>query len=107
MPKIIYVDPDGTRHVVDAPDGTSLMQAAVANGVEGVLGECGGSAMCATCHVYVDPADGGRLPELGADEDEMLDSTASPRTTASRLSCQLTASEDLDGLVVRLPEEQI
>ncbi|WP_322766825.1 2Fe-2S iron-sulfur cluster-binding protein [Frankia sp. Cr1] len=107
MPKITFVGPNGARKVVDADLGASVMQAAVSHGVEGILGECGGAAMCATCHVYVDAEDVGRLPAISADEDEMLDATASPRTNTSRLSCQITVAEGLDGLVVQVPEEQM
>lgn len=106
MPKIVYLHPDGSQKVLDVPEGTSVMQAAVAHGVDGIVAECGGSAMCATCHVYVDPSDAGRLPEVSADEDEMLHCTACPREPGSRLSCQLVLTTTLDGLVVRLPERQ-
>jgi 2Fe-2S ferredoxin len=108
MPKVTYVHFDGSRDVLDVPEGTSVMRAAVARGIDGITGECGGSAMCATCHVYVDAdqAAAQRLPPVGADEDEMLDCTASPREPGSRLSCRLLADSALDGLVVRLPEHQ-
>ncbi|MFF4592469.1 2Fe-2S iron-sulfur cluster-binding protein [Amycolatopsis sp. NPDC001319] len=107
MPKVAYMRPDGTSRTVDATVGRSLMQVALDHGVDGIVAECGGNAMCATCHVYVDPA---RLDDLGplcSDEEEMLDCTASPRAATSRLSCQLPVTEDLDGLVLRLPEEQL
>jgi ferredoxin, 2Fe-2S len=74
--------------------------------VSGILGECGGQAMCATCHVYVDAKDLGALPPMSDDEDAMLEDTASERKPSSRLSCQLDASDELDGLVVYLPDEQ-
>jgi 2Fe-2S ferredoxin len=106
MPKIVYLHPDGSRDVLDVPEGTSVMRAAVAHGVDGVVAECGGSAMCATCHVYVDPSDAERLPGVSDNEDEMLDCTACPREPGSRLSCQLVLTSALDGLVVRLPERQ-
>ncbi|MCT9137632.1 (2Fe-2S)-binding protein [Streptomyces violarus] len=108
MPKVAYIHPDGSRDVLDVPEGTSVMQAAVARGIDGITGECGGSAMCATCHVYVDaePSHAQHLPRVGADEDEMLDCTACPREPGSRLSCQLVVTAALDGLVVRLPERQ-
>ncbi|MFE7835130.1 2Fe-2S iron-sulfur cluster-binding protein [Streptomyces sp. NPDC057474] len=97
---------NGQTRTIDVPDGTSLMKAAVESGIDGIIGECGGNAMCATCHVYTDPADAGRLPEAGEDEDEMLDCTAAERRDGSRLSCQLVASPDLAGLTVEVPEDQ-
>ncbi|GGO80183.1 2Fe-2S iron-sulfur cluster-binding protein [Wenjunlia tyrosinilytica] len=106
MPKVVYVHPDGSQDRLDVPEGTSVMQAAVAQGIVGIVAECGGSAMCATCHVYVDPPDAESLPAVGADEDEMLDCTACPREPGSRLSCRIVLTADLDGLTVRLPEKQ-
>lgn len=105
MPTITYVHADGQRETF-AADGASVMRTAVHNGVQGIVGECGGQAMCATCHVYVDnpPAS---LPELSEDEDEMLECTASPRESTSRLSCQLRATAHFDELTVRLPERQV
>jgi 2Fe-2S ferredoxin len=85
------------------------MRGAVLNGVEGIVGQCGGGAMCGTCHVYVDEDCGVRLPAMKPVEDELLYGTASPRQDNSRLSCQLkvTNSNELDGLVVHLPEKQL
>lgn len=97
----------GDEQTVDVPDGTSLMKAAVEGGVTGIIGECGGNAMCATCHVYTAPADATRLPAVSDDEDEMLDCTASARREGSRLGCQLLGSPDLDGLVVEVPPDQM
>jgi 2Fe-2S ferredoxin len=107
MPKITYVQPDGSRETFDVSAGKSLMLGAQSNGVAGILGECGGQAMCATCHVYVDENDLARLPDLSEDEDAMLGDTASERRPTSRLSCQIDASDDLDGIVLYLPEEQL
>lgn len=106
MPKVIYVHPDRSQTVVDVPAGTSVMQAAVANGVAGIVAECGGSAMCATCHVYINEPFAARLPPINDVEDAMLDSTICERTDQSRLSCQLIVTEELDGLIVRLPDAQ-
>jgi len=107
MPKIVYVDFDGTAHVTEVPNGKTLMLAAQANNIAGILGECGGQAMCATCHVYVDEEYLSLLPDMSEDEDEMLSATASERKENSRLACQLTATEELDGLVLQLPETQL
>lgn len=107
MPKIVYVQPDGTETALDVDAGTTVMRAALAGGVDGIVAECGGNAMCATCHVYTDPSDRDRLPPVGDDEDEMLDCTAGAREDGSRLSCQLPITEAMDGLAVRVPREQV
>jgi 2Fe-2S ferredoxin len=107
MPTIHFVHPDGSSKTLDLPAGTSLMQAIVSNNVGGVVAECGGSAMCATCHVYVEESQLGRLPPIDFVEDEMLGSTASERRPNSRLSCQIELTDELDGLIVHLPERQI
>ncbi|MEQ8347084.1 MAG: 2Fe-2S iron-sulfur cluster-binding protein [Sneathiellaceae bacterium] len=107
MVKVIYTADDGSRTEVEAKAGDSLMQTAIVNGVDGIVGECGGSAMCATCHVYVDPAWLDRLPPRSEVEEEMLESTASERRDNSRLSCQIVAAPDLDGIVVVMPPDQI
>src|SRR6201996_2658926 len=106
MPKVTYVQPDGARETFDIATGKSLMLGAQSHGVAGILGECGGQAMCATCHVYVDSKDLELLPSMSEDEDAMLEDTASERKPTSRLSCQIDASDELDGIVVHLPEEQ-
>jgi 2Fe-2S ferredoxin len=106
MPKVTYVQHDGARETFDISTGKSLMLGAQSNGVAGILGECGGQAMCATCHVYVDAKDLDLLPPMSEDEDAMLEDTASERKPTSRLSCQIDASDDLDGIVVYLPDEQ-
>src|SRR5246127_1501203 len=106
MPKVTYVQPDGGRETFDIAAGKSLMLGAQSHGVEGILGECGGQAMCATCHIYVDAKDLDVLPSMSEDEDAMLEDHASERKPTSRLSCQLEACEELDGIVVYLPEEQ-
>ena len=106
MPKITYISPEGEKQVLDVENGTTVMHAAVANGLPGIVAECGGSAMCATCHVFVDPEWESKLPPMNAVEDEMLDSVADERRPSSRLSCQLTMTPELDGLVVQLPRTQ-
>lgn len=106
MPKVTFIAPDDTKTDLEVPVGQSLMMAAVHANLDGIVGECGGSANCATCHVYVESGNLDALPEVGPIEEEMLDATASERTDASRLSCQIFMTEALDGLVVRLPEEQ-
>jgi ferredoxin, 2Fe-2S len=107
MPKITYVHPDGSRDVLEVPVGTSVMQAAILNSIDGIVAECGGSAMCATCHVYVEDSQLGRTPAMEDAENEMLEFTACERRPNSRLSCQLVVSAEMDGLVVHLPDTQV
>ena len=106
MPHVTLIEAGGTRHTLDIANGVSVMQAAVAAGVRGIVGECGGSAMCATCHVHVEPDWLNRLPAPLSTELEMLDCTATERRTTSRLSCQIKVQPALDGLVLYLPERQ-
>ena len=98
---------DGTVRRLDASEGSSLMQTAVANGVTGIVAECGGAQMCATCHVYVAEEWVDKLEPMQATEDAMLETTACERKPNSRLSCQIRMSPELDGLVARLPERQV
>ena len=106
MPRVTYIADDGKETTLDVAVGTSVMQAAVYNGVDGIVAECGGSCMCATCHVYVREDQLPLTPEMEAGEDAMLDGTASPRRPNSRLSCQLVMAPQMDGLVVYMPETQ-
>lgn len=105
MARITYVDAHGNETVVDLADGWSLMQGAVTNGIDGIVGECGGSCACATCHCYVAAA---RLTDLPPTEGElaMLANVAAERRATSRLACQLKASPALDGLRLELPLTQ-
>jgi len=103
---MIVVLKDGSRRELALVPGQTVMQAAVDAGLPGIIGECGGSAMCATCHVYVEGGPVDALPALSDTEDGMLDATASERLVQSRLSCQIVATAALDGLVLRLPELQ-
>ena len=107
MPLITYVHTDGTREAIDVPLGTSVMRAAILNGIDGIVAECGGEMMCATCHVYVEEDQLSRTPTQSDDEKAMLEFTASERRPNSRLSCQLVVTPELDGLVVHLPETQV
>jgi ferredoxin, 2Fe-2S len=107
MPRVTYVEYNGAEHQVDVPVGLSVMRGAVNNAVPGIDADCGGECACATCHVYVDPGWLERigLPEPGSQEASML-SFAAAAEPNSRLSCQITMSGELDGLVVRMPEGQ-
>jgi 2Fe-2S ferredoxin len=105
MPKIVFIEPGGSRRVVDAPIGVTLMEAARQHGVRGVVAQCGGACACATCHVYIEPA---RLAKLGPREEMeegMLETAWEPRGN-SRLSCQIQITADMDGLEVTVPEQQ-
>lgn len=106
MPTIHVIRADGSTRDIPAAVGTSVMQAVTTAGESGIVAECGGSAMCATCHIYVDEAWADRLPPALANEIEMLECTASERGPTSRLSCQVKLTPELDGIVVRLPERQ-
>jgi 2Fe-2S ferredoxin len=97
---------DGSEHTVEVAVATSLMRAAVGNQVRGIVGECGGSATCGTCHVYLDHSTE-QFPPPSGDEEEMLDWTAAPRGASSRLSCQLVPTQDGAQLVVRVPDKQV
>jgi ferredoxin, 2Fe-2S len=106
MAKIVYVGTDGQQVEVEVDAGANVMRTALANNVPGIVAECGGSAMCATCHVYVDPEFTAQLPERGEVEDEMLESAIAPRTEFSRLGCQIELPAGMELLVVRIPETQ-
>ena len=107
MPKITYISHAGASTQVEVPVGTSVMEGAVQNGIDGIVAECGGNAMCATCHVYVDEGWIARLAAMSDEENELLDGVAAERRANSRLSCQIKVTPQLDGLVVRLPDRQI
>jgi len=106
VPTVVYVNDDGSQITVDTPVATSLMRAALGNQVPGIVGECGGSATCGTCHVYVDHTTENFDPPSG-DEDDMLEWTAAPRAENSRLSCQLVPTQESAHLIVRVPAKQI
>jgi len=107
MPTITFVHPDQRSENIDGGVGDSAMQVAVTHGISEIVAECGGNAMCATCHVYVDDEWLGRLPAMSADEDALLDGTAAQRRPNSRLSCQIKLTPELDGLVLMLPDRQV
>ncbi|MDH3581666.1 MAG: 2Fe-2S iron-sulfur cluster-binding protein [Hyphomicrobiales bacterium] len=105
MPKITYIEQDGTEHVVDADIGMTVMEAAVKEQVPGIEAECGGACSCATCHVYVNDAWKEATGEPEEMEEDMLDFAFDVRPN-SRLSCQIKVTDALDGLVVQVPEKQ-
>ena len=105
MAKITHIAHDGTAFEVEAENGSTVMENAIKNAVPGIEAECGGACACATCHVYVDDAWTGKVGEAEAMEEDMLD-FAYDIQPGSRLSCQIKVSDELDGLVVRVPERQ-
>ena len=106
MPNVTYISHTGQTTTIDVPLGTTVMENAVKNGIEGIVAECGGAMLCATCHVYVDPAFVDKLDPIGDEQDEMLGATAAERKSNSRLSCQIRMKPDLEGLIVRMPDRQ-
>ena len=106
MPVIKYIDAQDKETDLEIENGWSVMEGAIDNELDGIVAECGGGMSCATCHVYVDPDWLTRLPEADEAELDMLEHTAAERKSNSRLSCQIQVSNDLDGLVVRMPEIQ-
>ncbi|MBX9461515.1 MAG: (2Fe-2S)-binding protein [Aquamicrobium sp.] len=105
MTKITYIAFDGTRFEVDAENGSTVMENAIRNSVPGIEAECGGACACATCHVYVDDAWTDVVGPPEAMEEDMLDFAYEVRPT-SRLSCQIRVRDEIDGLVVSIPERQ-
>jgi 2Fe-2S ferredoxin len=105
MAKITFIDTAGTARTVDAEVGSTVMEAAIKNGVPGIEAECGGACACSTCHVYIDDAWRETVGEPSPMEEDMLDFAYEVKPS-SRLSCQIKVSENLDGLTVRTPERQ-
>ena len=105
MAKVTYIEFNGTEHVVDVKPGMTVMEGAVKNNVPGIDADCGGACACATCHVYVDEAWASKTGTKNAMEESMLDFADNVEAN-SRLSCQIHVTDELDGLVVRMPESQ-
>ena len=105
MPKITYIDHEGNERTVEAKNGESVMEAAIKNSIPGIDADCGGACACATCHVYVDTAFMDKVGEQQEMEKSMLDVAENVQDN-SRLSCQITVSDELDGLRVTTPESQ-
>ena len=105
MTKITYIEFDGTEHPVEVRNGLTVMEGAIKNNVPGIDADCGGACACATCHVYVDEAWREKTGTASAMEESMLDFAQNVQPN-SRLSCQIKVTDALDGLVVRMPEEQ-
>ncbi|GCL61672.1 2Fe-2S iron-sulfur cluster-binding protein [Pseudaquabacterium pictum] len=105
MPKITFIAHSGQRHTVEAEAGLSLMRAAIDHNVPGIDGDCGGACACATCHVFVEGAWAAKTGVRTQQENDMLNFAAELRDS-SRLACQITVTDDLDGLEVTMPEGQ-
>lgn len=106
MPRITYVEHNGTAHEVEVADGLSLMEGATQNGVPGIDGDCGGNAACATCHIFIRPDWRAKLGTPGDMELAMVEMASGFDPQSSRLACQIRVSALLDGLVVDMPESQ-
>ena len=107
MAKITYVEFNGTQHVVEVASGLTVREGARDNNIPGIEADCGGACACSTCHVYVDAAWVGKLPGKEDMEEDMLDFAFQPDAARSRLTCQIKVTDDMDGLVVHMPEKQI
>ena len=105
MPKIKYIEHNGKHHDIEVPNGLTVMEGAVQNNIPGIDADCGGSCACATCHVYVDEKWFDKLSKKENAEEDMLDMAYEPNKF-SRLACQITISEELNGLVVKMPSKQ-
>ena len=105
MAKITYIEHNGKSHTIDVANGLTVMEGAIQNDIPGIDADCGGSMACATCHVYVKEEWFDKLVKKEDGEEDMLDMAYEPNKF-SRLSCQLTITDELEGLVVKLPEKQ-
>ena len=106
MTKITYITSDAKFHEIDVQNGLTVMEGAVQNDIPGIDADCGGGMACATCHVYVNEKWLDKIPQKEDGEEDMLDMAFEPKKN-SRLSCQLTVSDELDGLVVNIPSKQV
>jgi len=105
MPKINYIEHGGKKHTIEVANGLTVMEGAIQNNIPGIDADCGGSMACATCHVYVKEEWFNKFPKKEDGEEDMIDMACEPNKY-SRLSCQLIVTNDLEGLVVKLPEKQ-
>ncbi len=105
MPTVKIIEADGREYEVVIAAGSTVMQGAVDNLINGIIAECGGSCSCATCHCYIDETWASRIPKASGIEEDMLCAVTELRPT-SRLSCQITVTDEMDGLVISLPESQ-
>ena len=106
MPRVTYINSDGDVQTVQVAVGFSVMDGAIDNGIDGIIGQCGGGCTCLTCHCYVQEPWRAGLPDPHPDERDLLE-YALDRRSDSRLACQIKMTEALDGIVVRLPRSQL
>ncbi len=106
MAFVTYIEHNGTEHKIDVPNGESIMQGAVHNAIEGIAAECGGGLSCATCLCFVDPDWESKVNPASEMETQLLEFNPNGDKSGARFSCQIFVSDELDGLVVRLPESQ-
>jgi 2Fe-2S ferredoxin len=106
MARITFIQPDGNATTVEIEGGVSVMEGALKHEVPGILAECGGKCVCSTCHCYVAEAWSERLPPRNIEEEDLIDFAYEPKAT-SRLTCQLKVTQDLDGLVLHVPAQQL
>ena len=107
MAKITYIEHNGTEHIVEVPNGLTVMEGARDNNIPGIEADCGGACACSTCHVYVSLDWVEKIPAKDSMEEDMLDFAWEPDPNRSRLTCQIKVTDALDGLVVKMPEKQI
>jgi 2Fe-2S ferredoxin len=105
MPKITFIEANGTEYVTEAENGSTVMETAIMNGVPGIIAECGGACTCATCHAYVDESFVEIVGAPSMMEEDMLDFAFEVKPN-SRLSCQIKVRDELDGLIMRVPSRQ-
>jgi len=105
MPKITYIEHNGKSHTLEVENGLTIMEGAIQNNIPGIDADCGGGCACATCHVYVDEKWFNKLQKKENAEQDMIDVAFEPKSF-SRLSCQIIVSDELDGLVVKMPSKQ-
>mgnify|MGYP003310397135 FL=1 len=105
MPKINYIEHGGKKHTIEVANGLTVKEGAIQNNIPGIDADCGGACACATCHVYVDEKWFEKLPKKEITEEDMLDMAYEPKKF-SRLTCQITVTDELDGLVVKMPLKQ-
>ena len=105
MTKLTYIEHNGKSHTVEVAKGLTVMEGAVENNISGIDADCGGGMACATCHVYVKEEWFNKINKKSEGEDDMLDQAYKPNKY-SRLSCQISVTDDIDGLIVNLPEKQ-
>ena len=106
MAKITYIEHNGNKHTVDVENGLSVMEGAVQNDIPGIDADCGGGMACATCHVYIGDEWFNKINQKSEGEDDMLDQAYEPKKNSS-LSCQITVTEELEGLTLEMPEKQV